>query len=1459
MSDSSKFLSKMLDRLYASLLSGPGLNCRPQASRQRIDMSLLARLQDQTPEAIFLQLLSDQHHVKVAAKVPEPRREGGFGVAASGRRVTSKEASNALSPEQEAALQAWEQQQSLLNKLRGIVEDARLYTQDTGVHILNVGFPILSVPAGCLSKSTNTTRRILAPIAFIPIQITAKAGLSQSLVIDCYGEGADLVVPNTALLAWLEQQTGKSNIDLFADEEGAAPWREIRELVAYVCQTLSLQMPEFLAQPEGADPAVAPDLKLTAVPKADESEKPAILSSCVLGLFPMANQSLIRDTQEMHGQGSLSGPVSSFLRVGEPLSAPHTSSTSSKAHQVIAAHEHLVSAADPFQAQAVRLAREHSGLVIHGPPGTGKSQTIANIIGDHLARGERALLVCDKRTALDVVAHRLQHLGLGGLCALVHDPQRDRRDLYKGIREQLDGLAEAPLNLAAVANLTKVNSELQELHNTLTSYYHALDSSTVEHGHTFHALVGRWLSLPSSEFKAADSGALMDALSGTRLDTLEGHERHLHEIFERGHACLFPTNPWVACVGIALSDYMARSVDRWRSVLADVIAAAQTADSRVGNFPSFDGNQSIKEQASARLAVIHEFSTKSSHWSPVLAARWVHQPLEAVARAHSLLAEAVPILDSLSGHPLDTELAAVVQEPIPTLLQINTWAAAIEAYLEIAGKWYSFVYSARRELARAALGCFGLTLTPDHATRLKQFLASLQVRVKLYALCEQITGVKPVGIPPDSLIADTVAASKSLLELLTSIQTTSALGNIRALLLDALVAPERRDNLLLALRGSVERAEAIETLLGKVASCGLFSSAWCEQLQQELQQNCAVQPRLAPLTQHISSLETLLRLQSGLDELDPTLRQPTLMLLEQGAGIEEAIAALRRGALEAEIGRHLQRNPQLQRLDTVRLQRIFDRYRVLSEEKKGLTCQVILHRWRSRQKDRLLASTGTRLNNLATELRRRLTLRGERAMRLRQVIQTGQGTEGGDPLFDLCPVWMASPETVAQIFPRLPLFDVVIFDEASQCRLEEALAVLQRGKRVVIAGDPQQLPPTRFFEAAVTVSNEEEPETDQDLFEQQQSEIEDLLNAALNLEIQQCYLDVHYRSRDANLIQFSNQHFYESRLQPIPAHPSQLRRLAAIRLIHADGTYAQQSNEKEATAVCQLIKELLAQDNPPSIGVACFNVAQRDVILDHLDRAAADDRDFAARLTAARNRVGAGSFEGLFVKNLENVQGDERDHMIISTTYGPDQGGRFFRRFGPLGRSGGGRRLNVLVTRAREAIHLITSIPPTVYRSLPNLPAGSIPSGAFLLFAYLQYAETISKEQTAKQTKHSEEQQVAAVHICPAALPSQFAQALGTQLAKQHTLGSSVQWGNEGFCVDVAIQHPANPDDVALGVLCDGPRFPKAPDPVEWDLFRTTVLERQGWKLHRIWTPHFFRDPEGGMQAVKREVQGKVA
>src|SRR5688500_11801533 len=231
----NKILAKMLDRLFASLVNGPGLNCRPHNSRQRIDLTQLRKLGDVSPDAVLVRLLGKARKAAVKARVPQPKRRV--------ERAYSDEAATGEDAAAAAAERAWAEQQAVLQKLHVIAEDARTYEQDTGVHVLNVGFPLLSLPPGAFgAAAAGLTRRILAPVAFIPVTVTTKRGSVASVEIACRGQGIDLVVPNNALLAWLEQQAGTPAArdarggETFADEGGEDPGREVWELVRQVCR-----------------------------------------------------------------------------------------------------------------------------------------------------------------------------------------------------------------------------------------------------------------------------------------------------------------------------------------------------------------------------------------------------------------------------------------------------------------------------------------------------------------------------------------------------------------------------------------------------------------------------------------------------------------------------------------------------------------------------------------------------------------------------------------------------------------------------------------------------------------------------------------------------------------------------------------------------------------------------------------------------------------------------------------------------------------------------------------------------------------------------------------------------------------------------------------------------------------------------------------------------------------------
>ncbi|HZV02938.1 MAG TPA: AAA domain-containing protein, partial [Planctomycetota bacterium] len=1170
-------------------------------------------------------------------------------------------------------------------------------------------------------------------------------------------------------------------------------------------------------------------------------------------LYPLSNQALLGDMEDMlEGKVALEGPIESFLRADAALAParPAVAKDPVASGRRVFADERFVTDADPCQARAVRLARAARGLVIHGPPGTGKSQTIANVVGDHLARGERVLFVCDKRTALDVVHQRITHLGLGQLCAVVHDAERDQRELYRSVRDQLDALTDAKTNPAAVGALESADRELGKLHEELARAERAL-AERPDGGKepSFHELAGRWLAIDAAP-------RLAGALEEPTLAQLSLHERAVREVLERAAKEDLAANPWREAAGAPLGAFLARPLPEWKAEVSGAVEAARAADATLdAAIPAFAAGP-LEPQGVARARLARELAPLVLSLGGAVVARWARASATERAGAREQLTKLAPQLEAFARGPLDVELAPLHEQAKPQLAQLSLDAIKLRDYVEVTKKWWSFLAFGKKSAAAPVVARYGLPLTPETAERVLGFVEAVRARALLSDFHSRNVGA-PVA---EAALAPGLAALSALLAALESLGTDAALKGSADAVKDGLGDEARRPALLRGLEASEGRARALVAFEEALRRASLLAEGFRADLGAKARAGAATLETLRALDEKLGTVEGILRLRVAHATLPPKTGERVLALALARTPAEEGWKAVEKAVLAAEMARRVRSVPALAAIDADGMRVAFERLRAIEQGKAAHVRDAILHRWTKNQQERLLASTGSRLNSAGADLKRRLMLRGEHALKLRPMIGAGDKTDGGDPLFDVRPVWMVSPQTAAQIFPRKALFDVVVFDEASQCRLEEALPVLLRAKRVVIAGDPKQLPPTRFFESAVVQSTDDaDLETEQGLFEEQQSEIEDLLAAALNLEVEQSYLDVHYRSRNADLIAFSNRNFYDARLQPIPGHPSRRALLPPVRLVPVEGVYEKRTNLAEARKVVEIVRDLLSRKEPPSIGIACMNLAQRDAIRDALDEAAAQDAAFATALAAARTRQGASSFEGLFVKNLENVQGDERDHMIISTTYGKDAKGRFYRRFGPLGTAGGGRRLNVLVTRARDEVHLVTSIPREVYRALEPVTDGRTPNGAWLLFAYLVHAEELAT----RYTEESERVQLAQVAKEPRVLVrdtasgSAFARALAGGLAR-HGVSSQVHWGNDGFCIDLALAHPTRAEDVTIGVLCDTARFERARDKVEWDVFRTRVLEGQGWKLHRVWTPQFVRNPDGAIKNIIEEAsQGR--
>ena len=321
---------------------------------------------------------------------------------------------------------------------------------------------------------------------------------------------------------------------------------------------------------------------------------------------------------------------------------------------------------------------------------------------------------------------------------------------------------------------------------------------------------------------------------------------------------------------------------------------------------------------------------------------------------------------------------------------------------------------------------------------------------------------------------------------------------------------------------------------------------------------------------------------------------------------------------------------------------------------------------------------------------------------------------------DCFPVVFTNPEVCTSVFPAEPYFDLVILDEASQLKIEETYTSLLRGKQHIISGDKHQMPPSNFFGNTVLFFNEGEEHKDEtaDFLAEAQS----LLEFADDAGYKNYYIDYHYRSKHPDLIQFSNHAFYNSRLIPMPAK----QEYQAVEYYEINGLYEKGINKEEAKAVAAYIFGLDITQEIPSVGIGTFNLFQRNYIADLIYEQALQDEIKSKHLDALLSK-------GLFIKNLENIQGDERDIMLLSTTFGADKDGKFRQLFGPLSQEKGYKLLNVIVTRAKQKMLIFSSIPDSYIQQFSEEITAKGNSGKGILYAYLAYAKSISEQNGQQQ------------------------------------------------------------------------------------------------------------------------------
>ena len=430
-----------------------------------------------------------------------------------------------------------------------------------------------------------------------------------------------------------------------------------------------------------------------------------------------------------------------------------------------------------------------------------------------------------------------------------------------------------------------------------------------------------------------------------------------------------------------------------------------------------------------------------------------------------------------------------------------------------------------------------------------------------------------------------------------------------------------------------------------------------------------------------------------------------------------------------------------------------------------------------------------------------------------------------DYLLKLFPCWLLSPESVSQIFPlKRNMFDLILFDEASQVFIENTIPTIYRGKHIVVAGDSKQLRPTATFMKRYMGNDSEEF----DLATQAALEVESLLDLATS-RYNSTNLTYHYRSRNEELINFSNHAFYDGKLQIAPNISKNVGN-KPIERIKVNGLWKDRHNEEEAREVVNLLKKLIKnKKNKSSIGIITFNSEQENAIQDALDEEAQKDQAFRDALIKEQNRKESGEDTSIFVKNLENVQGDERDIIIFSIGYARNEYGKVVAHFGPLSVEGGENRLNVAITRAKEKIYVITSIEPEEL-----MVEGTKNAGPKIFKSYLQYVRAIS----AKKYKEASFILNSFKPTLPQSSEIVVENKLEEEIKKElDKLGYDVETnlGNTNYKISLAV-YDKTLDRYLLGIECDYTSYYSSESILERDVYRNKFLSSRGWSIVRVWS-----------------------
>jgi very-short-patch-repair endonuclease/DNA polymerase III delta prime subunit len=1054
---------------------------------------------------------------------------------------------------------------------------------------------------------------------------------------------------------------------------------------------------------------------------------------------------------------------------------------------------------DPSQQKVVHTALTGKNLVVEGPPGTGKSQTITNLIAEFMKQGKSVLFVSEKQTALDVVYSRLQKTELSDFCLDLHSPKTTLKTVLPKVQNLINHSLEKTFSLGQSSFSL---SQYQTVKTELETYRTFLNTVEPRTEWTLYKLLSQCYG-----FKKKGTPLLLEDINHLAITA------NLSELSPLG------------------LESIERQAEKWAKLKSDITVTCwnRVTNTTLPSIPFTQVTQCLNNtmaDLAECLTLLEDVATLLGYQAPSNFAEigvletafplFTNSPQTSPALLQSPLWDKLP--ESIAGllnkgdayAQLKNELDAYFtvfpeEDALPELLTLCQKILVFPALLHWCLPSY---YMLKKQLLPYVTQAQLLSNSQSIYNHLKVLdkLYTLQVEIENHPEGVQFAnhwrGYSSNWQQLREYANWMVEVRRCLIDekvTETAIQLASE-GLNPSIQKEVTVSFER----LNTLRSHIQKnLKTLETLL--VSTEPLFvlqtNQALAPYLQQlkTLQENLPVLQRVVTYNAHRAECETTFPALSifyqSFSRLDPSHLFADSVLF--------TLYSLLWNEVEAE-------HPFLTTLPIGELMRQLEQFRVL-DSPRGIYKhnQIQIRRMLQHNLQRITDATAN-----AEALKWFKRKRGLGSVRN----YVGKHINA---LIQLKPCWMMSPLSVSTYLPTQLLFDVVIFDEASQVKPCDALATIARGKQLILVGDPKQLPPTDFF-----ASKTEDDENDSDVVE------ESILDQGLR-----CFhcegVKWHYRSQHESLITFSNKAFYDESLIFFPSNKSISPNLG-LSFHYIDGaTYTQGRKEAhpnllEAEAVINAVATHLKTYPDETVGMATLNDRQETslrLLWENRLQEEPELRELEQRKPEQ---------DRLFIKKLESVQGDERDAIFVSFVFGKTHEGKFSMNFGPLNGQAGARRLNVLATRAKRSMHLFCSFLPQELRSNGN-------EKIELLKTWLAFAQDGKPVSTTQITDYLQ-------------FDSPFEEDVYTVLDKQGYIVKN-QVGQAGFKIDLAIQDANDSSQFILGIECDGATYHSSPNQRAADSIRQEVLEGLGWKIYRIWSTDWFNDRENEIQKLLSIVQ----